>query len=68
MVPGEVSKAVCEDIVKFMARQTSKEDVLLFCSGRCRASRQLAKTWTEGVRRLYELWAVYQAYRRWAGG
>ena len=56
--------ALGEECVKFMQSKTCHCDLLVFCDGRSRSSRQALERLNENTRHLIDLWATYTASTR----
>ena len=56
--------ALGEECVKFMQSKTGHCDLLVFCDGRSRSSRQALERLNENTRHLIDLWATYTASTR----
>ena len=53
-----------EECVKFMQSKTGHADLLVFCDGRSRSSRQALERLNENTRHLIDFWATYTASTR----
>ena len=56
--------ALGEECVKFMQSKKGNCDLLVFCDGRSRSSRQALERLNENTRHLIDLWATYTASTR----
>ena len=56
--------ALGEECVKFMKSKTGHCDLLVFCDGRSRSSRQALERLNEDTRNMIDLWATYTASSR----